>query len=136
MRVVLDTNVVFVALVAAGLCHEVFRRVARANAMVTSEPLLNELDDILKRKFRMTPAVKLFVTELRRRAAVVKPSLLTAQICRDPNDDVVLATAVAARAEVIVTGDDDLLVLKEYQGIRIMSPRQFLEMLDRTARSP
>ncbi|MDH7503578.1 MAG: putative toxin-antitoxin system toxin component, PIN family [Verrucomicrobiota bacterium] len=135
MRVVLDTNIVFAALAASGFCHEVFRRVARANAVVTSEPLLNELDDILKRKLRITPAVTSFVTELRRRAVVVKPAPLTAQICRDRNDDVVLATAVAAQAEVIVTGDSDLLVLKEYQGIRILSPRQFLELLDRTAHS-
>jgi predicted nucleic acid-binding protein len=43
----------------------------------------------------------------------------------------VLATAVAGRADVILTGDDDLLVLGEYQGIRILSPRQFVELMDR-----
>lgn len=135
MRVVLDTNVIFAALVAEGLCREVFRRVARANALATSEPLLDELDDILKRKLRITPAVTSFVTELRCRAAVVKPAPLTAQICRDRNDDIVLGTAVAAQAQVIVTGDSDLLVLKEYRGVRILSPRQFLELLDRAAHS-
>ena len=43
----------------------------------------------------------------------------------------VLATALAGKADVIVTGDDDLLVLKEFRGIRILSPRQFLQLLDR-----
>jgi predicted nucleic acid-binding protein len=47
------------------------------------------------------------------------------------SDDVVLATALAGKADVIVTGDDDLLVLKEFRGIRILSPRQFLQLLDR-----
>jgi predicted nucleic acid-binding protein len=51
-------------------------------------------------------------------------------MCRDSDDDLVLATAVAAGAELIVTGDDDLLVLKEYEGVAIVSPRQFLERLD------
>ena len=42
----------------------------------------------------------------------------------------VLATAVAGKADVIVTGDDDLLVLKTFRGIRILSPRKFLELVD------
>jgi putative PIN family toxin of toxin-antitoxin system len=135
VTVVLDTNVLFAALVAHGLCREVFRRAVRAKAVVTSEPLVEELEDILTRKLRPTPAVTYFLAELRRNVKVVRPGPLTAPICRDPDDEVVLATAVAAQAEVIVTGDADLLVLKEYQGIRILSPRQFLEFLDRLARS-
>ncbi|HEX9670444.1 MAG TPA: putative toxin-antitoxin system toxin component, PIN family [Thermoanaerobaculia bacterium] len=49
--------------------------------------------------------------------------------CRDPDDDWVLATAVAGEAEVIVTGDGDLLDLRSYRGIAILSPRAFLERL-------
>jgi predicted nucleic acid-binding protein len=60
---------------------------------------------------------------------MVKPEPLPKRVCRDPDDDVVLATAVAGRADFIVTGDDDLLVLKRFRGIRILSPRQVLEML-------
>ena len=51
-------------------------------------------------------------------------------VCRDPDDDPVRATAVGAGATTIVTGDDDLLVLKSYSGIEICSPRRFLEQLD------
>ena len=53
------------------------------------------------------------------------------EICRDPDDDMVLATAIAAQADLILTGDEDLLVLAEHGGIRILSPRQFVELLDR-----
>ena len=56
---------------------------------------------------------------------------LSARVCRDKSDDVVLATALAGKADMIVIGDEDLLVLKEFRGIRILSPRQFLEILDR-----
>ena len=47
--------------------------------------------------------------------------------CRDADDDWVLATAVAGQAEVILTGDNDLLKMRAFQGVVIPSPRQFLE---------
>ena len=59
----------------------------------------------------------------------VVPAALSKPVCRDADDDVVLATALAAKADIIVTGDNDLLVLKEFHGIRILPPRQFMELL-------
>ena len=50
-------------------------------------------------------------------------------VCRDPNDDHVIATAVAVNAEIIVTGDKDLLALSQYQSIRILTARSFLTQL-------
>jgi predicted nucleic acid-binding protein len=50
-------------------------------------------------------------------------------VCRDADDDVVLATAVAARAALIATGDQDLLVIGRFDGIDIVSPRDFLRRL-------
>ena len=63
-------------------------------------------------------------------AVIVEPVTDLAPICRDPADDVIVATAVAAKAEWLITGDDDLLVLDPYQDIRIVTPRAFLELLD------
>ena len=51
-------------------------------------------------------------------------------VCRDPADDMVLAAAREGRAEVIVTGDADLLALGEHEGIAIVKPRAFLELLE------
>jgi len=131
VRVVLDTNVIFAALLVKGLCREVFQRTVRAGALTSSPELVAELEDVVTRKLEPAPAVARFLKEFRQRARLVRPAALPATVCRDPADDVVLATALAARAPLIVTGDGDLLVLGQYQGIRILTPRQFLELLDR-----
>ncbi len=52
-------------------------------------------------------------------------------VCRDPNDEVVLGAAVEGRAAAIVTGDADLLALGEFEGIVIVTPRAFLEWIER-----
>jgi putative PIN family toxin of toxin-antitoxin system len=130
VTVVLDTNVLAAALVAEGLCREAVHRVIRMRAVATSRPLLDELDATLRRKFKVTPATAAFLKAFRQLVRVVEPVALDRQICRDPDDDIVLATAVAAGATVIVTGDDDLLVLGTYADIAIVSPRRLLEMLD------
>ncbi len=62
--------------------------------------------------------------ELYRLAEVVEPPPLPEPACRDPDDDEVLALAVAARAELIVSGDSDLLTLKSFQGVPIVSPAE------------
>ena len=133
MIVVPDTNVVVAALVANGLCRELLHRTIRLRVLATSHALLQELDLTLRRKFDVTPSVDVFLDLFRASIRVVEPKALPAPVCRDPSDDVVLATAVAARADSIVTGDQDLLVLGSYQGVRIVSPRSLLERLDRLA---
>jgi putative PIN family toxin of toxin-antitoxin system len=67
----------------------------------------------------------------RERATLVRPQARSRPVCRDRDDDKVLETAVAGQADIILTGDRDLLVLGEYKGIRILSPRQFVELMDR-----
>lgn len=130
MTVVFDTNVVVAALVAKGLCHEALRRAVRLRLLASSASLVDELNATLRRKFVVTPAVAAFLTTFRHEIPLVEPQPLAAPVCRDPDDDMVLATAVAASAQLIVTGDQDLLVLEAYEGIRLVSPRAFLEWLD------
>ena len=56
---------------------------------------------------------------------LVTPTSLDQPVCRDPEDDQILGTAIAAQAQCIVTGDKDLLVLQQYEGIQIVSPNDF-----------
>jgi putative PIN family toxin of toxin-antitoxin system len=127
--IVFDTNVLVAALVAKGLCHEVVVRGLGSCTVASSQPLLDELEQTLRAKFRVGPAGIAFLTQLRRQVRIVEPAPLDGPVSRDVDDDVVLATAVAAEAGVIVTGDQDLLVLGQYEGIHILSPREFLGRL-------
>ncbi len=129
MIVVLDTNVIVAALAAKGLCHEVVVRALGSSTVVTSQTLLDELEQTLRAKFILGPAATAFLKQLRARVRLVVPTPLAAPMSRDADDDAVLATAVAARATVIVTGDLDLLVLRRCQGIDILTPRDFLSRL-------
>lgn len=129
MIVVLDTNVIVAALVAKGLCHEVVVRALGAGTVVTSPALLDELERTLRAKFTLGPAAMAFLEQLRLRVHLVVPAPLAASVSRDADDDVVLATAVAAHATAIVTGDLDLLVLQSYRGVDIVTPRDFLSRL-------
>lgn len=60
---------------------------------------------------------------------VVAITPLAVALCRDADDDAILATAIAARADSLVTGDKDLLVIGSFQGIRIVTPRECLTQL-------
>jgi putative PIN family toxin of toxin-antitoxin system len=67
------------------------------------------------------------VSILQLRMKVVPASKLESQVCRDPDDDNILAAAVSGNCDCIITGDKDLLVLKKYEGVEIFSPRDFLD---------
>lgn len=96
--------------------------------MVTSAGLLDEYEEKLVRKFKLTPDLAgSNATLLRSMMEVVEPLPLPIPVCRDPDDDLVLATAVAGGCECIVTGDKDLLVLGSYEAVDIISPGDFAE---------
>ncbi len=65
----------------------------------------------------------------RRPAEVIEPPALPQPVCRDPDDDEVLALAVAAQADLIISGDNDLLVLQQFNGIPILTPAEAAAML-------
>jgi putative PIN family toxin of toxin-antitoxin system len=130
VRLVVDTNVLIAGLVADGLCRDIVKRRLPACELFTSRALLDELAEILREKFdtrsQDLPLLQVYEAE----ATIVRPKPLPKPICRDTDDDEVLAAAVVARAEIILTGDDDLLALEEFQGVRILSPRKFVQWMD------
>ena len=130
MRVVLDTNVLLAAFITHGVCAGLYEECLLQADLVTSDHILRELGDrlITKGKFAKAEA-EAVIQAVRKDAELVSPVALAQRSSRDPDDDWVLATAVTGAADVIVTGDKDLLVLKRYEGIPIVTPRGFLELL-------
>ena len=135
MKLVVDTNVLIAGLVAEGLCRDIVKRRLPTCELFTSRALLDELAEKLREKFGVHPQDLPLLQIYEDEATVVKTKPLPKPVCRDADDDEVLATALAAQVEIILTGDSDLLTLKEFQGIRILSPRQFVEWLDQTSSS-
>ena len=126
MRLVLDTNVLVAALMARGTCNDLLEHCVRHHVVISSRPLLNELRDVLTRKFRQRATdVRATVRLFEERFTLVTPVPLEAPVCRDTDDDVVLATALAGECVAIVTGDQDLLILDPFQGIRVLTPAAF-----------
>ena len=132
MRVVFDTNVLISGIVADGLCREIVETHLPEHTPILSQPLWDELVGALRAKFDLEPDELPVLGLYRRLATWVEPSSLDPPVCRDPDDDWVLATALAGEAEAIVSGDDDLLSLRRYHGVVILSPRRFFERLHRT----
>ena len=130
MRLVLDTNVLIAAVVADGLCRDLVRRRLENHSLITSRTLLNELREKLEEKFVVKAKDIPFLSVYEARAELVEPAPLDANLCRDPDDVAVLATAIAGKADFIITGDQDLLVLSQHEGIPIVTPRQWLEAQD------
>jgi uncharacterized protein len=126
VRVTLDTNVLIAAYVARGACHDLLEHCERVHEIVTSDFILNEFETKLLRKFKVPPAKAREAVELARsHSQVVEPIHIATPVSRDPDDDFVLATAVAGVCDCLVTGDNDLLTLKTYSGIPILPPHLF-----------
>ena len=128
MRLVLDTNVLIAALIARGVCADLLEHCVLSHTIVASDFIFNELRGHLIGKFKYTDqdateAIALLESHME----IVTPKSLDPPVCRDPDDDQILATAVAGPAACIVTGDKDLLVLQRYDGIEIVSPSDFTD---------
>jgi putative PIN family toxin of toxin-antitoxin system len=126
VRLLLDTNVLVAALMARGVCSDLLEHGVRHHVIISSRPLLNELRDVLARKFRQRDidvrnALRLFAETF----TLVEPGPLEPPACRDRDDDVVLATALAGECPAVITGDQDLSILDPFRGVRVLAPSAF-----------
>ena len=136
LRAVADTNVVVSALLWRGAPHRLFSQVEPERILFyTSRALVAELAGVLARRklaraVRATgKSVPTLVSEYQALVRLVEPRGLAAPVSRDPDDDAVIACAVAARAQLIVSGDKDLRALRAYRSIRIASPAEALQLV-------
>jgi putative PIN family toxin of toxin-antitoxin system len=129
VRIVLDTNVLVAAYIArSGGCAALYEHIVTAHTVVSSEPLLEEFRDKLVQVPLLNYPLALAniaVGVVRQRVELVAAPPLAQPVCRDPDDDVVLATALTGRCACIITMDQDLLILHPFSGIAILHPRDF-----------
>ena len=137
-HVTADTNIYISALNFDGVQRRLLAAARlRFVELAISEALLDEVRRVLRDKFAWLPAaIASAVDRLLAFAQRVEPTLRLDVIARDPSDNRVLECAVAAGSRFIVTGDNDLLSLGTYEGIRIMKVAAFLECAQLPASQP
>lgn len=132
MKVILDSNIVIAAFATQGLCHSLFEVCLDKHQLFLSKELLEEIRENLRRKIKL-PAKTMWEidTLLEEEIPLIDPTPVVVPELRDKDDIKVLGLATASNSDVIVTGDKDLLVLKKFRSIPILSPRGFWSYLER-----
>ena len=140
LRVVVDTNVLISGLfgIKDSPSSQILKAIrSQKIILVTSPVILEEVGEVINREkivklTKMAPGERVeFIDKLIERSEVTAGKQLLQEVGRDIKDDKFLACAVETKADYIITGDQDLLVLKAYEGIKIMTPREFLKILNK-----
>jgi putative PIN family toxin of toxin-antitoxin system len=129
MRVVLDCNVLISAGLNPGICRTVLYEVLESHQCILSAEILREYVTVARRK-RFARAEEILISLIQvvsRNAAFVAPQSSALRLL-DPKDQAYLDAALAAKAAVLITGNKKHFPDSAYQGVRILSPREFLEI--------
>jgi putative PIN family toxin of toxin-antitoxin system len=126
VRVVLDSNVLISAFAAKGICADLFRDVLASHELLISEYILGEVSEKLLSKLHMPESTVRSIRDFLSRF-VVRPvdEPEVEVVIRDPDDVPVVSFAQAIAAEVLITGDRDILDVAPVLPMRVLSPRQF-----------
>lgn len=130
MRVLLDSNVwLSVINSRRGVCRRLWSRIKQECDVLSGDAIIAEVEEKLRTKFRRSSreAARL-AAHVADRSRRIELSGAPRSICRDPDDDAILAIAIEAQCDFIITGDGDLLALGGHAGIRIVTPRGFAEL--------
>lgn len=128
MKAVFDTNVLIAAFLTEGVCSKLLVRARKGECdLILSQDIIREFEKVLIKKFALSQQeitdVRAVLTEatkeIVRQVGPIEP------VCRDRDDNKILACALAADADLLVTGDEDLLIMKKYGKTRIISPKEF-----------
>jgi putative PIN family toxin of toxin-antitoxin system len=134
LKITLDTNVLISAMFWSGVPHRILEECKTRNLKLALSPdILTEFKEALikEEKFEQTEkTVSQQVEVLIGISSIVIPKEKIQVIKKDPNDNMILECAVAGNSDYIVSGDEHLLELKEFRGIKIVTPREFVEILE------
>jgi putative PIN family toxin of toxin-antitoxin system len=129
MKIILDSNVIIAAFSSNGLCHSLFELCVTKYNIIISDHILSEVHRILHDKFKMPPKkVDEVIHYLKEFCNMQKYEKLKENVCRDKDDDEILALAKSASVDYIITGDKDLLILETFDSIPIISHWNFWQI--------
>ncbi|KKR91788.1 MAG: putative toxin-antitoxin system toxin component, PIN family [Candidatus Levybacteria bacterium RIFCSPHIGHO2_02_FULL_39_36] len=140
IRVVLDTNVLISALISKSSApQKLYRAFTKQRFLLIASPLiLEEVEDVINRErlikyHKLTPKQRRIMEQLAELSYVVLGTVSSEELVvqRDPEDDKFLWCAIEGKADYIISGDHHLLDLKEYEGVKILSPHDFLTILEK-----
>lgn len=131
MKAFHDTNVPASALTTRGICAELFEAVLQSHELLISQPVLNELERILLQKLGQSESITEGFINLLCAEGVLITADYPAPSLPDPDDEPIVASALAGNATVFVTGDKALLKLKMIEQLPMISPRELWEKLSR-----
>ncbi len=129
IKIVLDTNVYISGILFKGKPREILNLARKEKIeILISEKIIDEIERVLRLKFKRTTfEIFLILTGIRNITTFVSPISKISKIKEDEPDNRVLECGVEGKANYIVSGDKHLLELKEYQGIKILSPAEFFK---------
>lgn len=133
-RVLLDSNVWLAILTTDGFCRRLWRGSRARCTFVTSQDILAEVEAKLRGKFGFSARQARLMTLFVRRQSVLVAVVSNLNVCRDKDDDCILAAAVDSHCTELVTGDSDLLALSKFGDVSIVTPRRFMESISRIGR--
>jgi putative PIN family toxin of toxin-antitoxin system len=130
VRVAFDTNVLVSAVATRGICADLFNLVLAEHQLVIGETVLTEVQRVLRQKMRIPDdVIAEFEALLKAEAQIVPKAKTTSIAVRDKSDMAVLAEAISGKAQVLVTGDKDLLEITAKVPLDILQPRGLWERL-------
>jgi len=125
MKIVIDSNVLIAAFAARGLCHEVLEYCLYEHELFLSNYIVEECKTKFKTKIKLpNNQINKNIEFLTREAMIIEPVTVSPSICRDKKDLEIIGTAIACNADILVSGDRDILTLKEYEQTQFLSPRE------------
>ena len=128
MKAVFDTNVLIAAFLTEGICSKLLVRARKGECdLILSHDIIREFEKVLIKKFALSRQeisdVRAILAETTKE--IIRQVNPIEPVCRDKDDNKILACALAADADFLITGDEDLLIMKKYGKTRIISPKAF-----------
>ena len=128
MKILFDTNVLIAGFINKGTCRDVILIAPTIHQVYYTDFIISELQNVLKDKFEVSePTIKRFLLLIKKYFNRGEAAPVIPRVCRDVSDNQILADASFNNVDMVITGDTDILEIETYQGIKMISPREFME---------